>query len=87
MSLKKPWRDLDRDVVRSAPNRYALYELGDGDGNTVGFGTGILRDELKEAIAYGDAASVRWELAESADHADRLLAEHVDDGDDDALID
>ncbi|PSQ57893.1 hypothetical protein BRD22_00195 [Halobacteriales archaeon SW_8_68_21] len=77
MSLAKPWRDLDRSTVGSAPNRYALYELGDADGDTVGFGTGILRDELKEALAYGDAAKVRWELAESADHAERLLAEHV----------
>lgn len=77
MSLRKPWRDLDRDVVRSAPDRYALYELGDADGDTLGFGTGVLRTELKEAIAYGDAETVRWELAESADHAERLLAEHV----------
>ena len=73
MSLAKPWRDLDRSTTGSAPNRYALYELGDA----VGFGTGILRDELKEALAYGDAAKARWELAESADHAERLLAEHV----------
>ena len=93
MSLSKPWRDLDRGTVRDAPNRYALYELGDDEGNTVGFGTGILRDELKEALAYGgntarhaagdgrdagDATRVRWELAESADHAERLRSEHVD---------
>ena len=78
MSLAKPWRDLDRATVGSAPNRYALYELGDDDGDMVGFGTGVLRDELKEALAYGDAAKVRWELADSADHAERLLAEHTD---------
>ncbi len=78
MSLAKPWRDLDRATVRSAPTRYALYELGDADGESVGFGTGILRDELKEALAYGDAVTVRWTLAESADHAERLLDEHVD---------
>ena len=79
MSLAKPWRDLDRSTVGSAPDRYALYELGDDDDDTVGFGTGVLRDELKEALAYGDAAKVRWELAESADHAERLLAEHVEE--------
>ncbi|EMA66994.1 hypothetical protein C461_09557 [Halorubrum aidingense JCM 13560] len=79
MSLAKPWRDLDRSTVGGAPARYALYELGDGDGNTVGFGTGVLRDELKEALAYRDAAQVRWELADSAAHAERLLAEHVEE--------
>ncbi|SDF93776.1 hypothetical protein SAMN04488067_11147 [Halorubrum xinjiangense] len=77
MSLAKPWRDLDRSAVGSAPDRYALYELGDSDGDTVGFGTGVLRDELKEALAYGDAAKVRWELADSPEHAERLLADHV----------
>lgn len=79
MSLAKPWRDLDRSTVGSAPNRYALYELGDSDGDTVGFGTGVLRDELKEALAYGDADKVRWALADSPEHADRLLAEHVEE--------
>ncbi|QAU13891.1 hypothetical protein EKH57_14830 [Halorubrum sp. BOL3-1] len=79
MSLAKAWRDLDRSTVASAPNRYAPYELGDADGDTVEFETGILRDELKEALAYGDAAKVRWELAESADHAERLLADHVEE--------
>ncbi|WP_297885728.1 hypothetical protein [uncultured Halorubrum sp.] len=78
MSLAKPWRDLDRSTVGSAPDRYALYELGDADGGTVGFGAGVLRDELKEALAYGDAAKVRWEIADSLDHAERLLAEHTD---------
>lgn len=79
MSLRKRWRELDRSTVRSAPDRYALYELGDADGETVGFGTGVLRDELKEALAYGDAEHVRWTLAESPAHAERLLSEHVDD--------
>jgi len=78
MSLAKPWRDLDRSTVGGAPDRYALYELGDADGDTVGFGAGVLRDELKEALAYVDAAKVRWELADSLDHAERLLAEHAD---------
>ncbi len=79
MSLTKPWRDLDRETVRSAPNRYACYELGDADGTTLGFGTGVLRDELKDAVAYdSDAVQVRWELAESPGHAERIRAEHVE---------
>ena len=79
MSLAKAWRDLDRSTVGRAPDRYGLYELGDADGDTVGFGTGVLRDELKEALAYGDAATVRWEPADSPDHAERLLAEHTEE--------
>ncbi|GAB7008747.1 DUF7508 domain-containing protein [Halorubrum trueperi] len=79
MSLAKRWRDLDRSTVASAPRRHALYELGDNDGETVGFGTGILRDELKEVLAYGDADKVRWKLADSDEHAERLLAEHVEE--------
>lgn len=79
MSLRKPWRTLDRSTVGSAPDRYGLYEFGTADGDTIGFGTGVLRDELKEVLAYGDAERVRWELAESADHAERLLADHVDE--------
>lgn len=79
MSLAKPWRPLTRETVRNAPNRYACYELGD-DGTTLRFGTGILRDELKEALAYDrDATAVRWEIAESADHAERIRDDHVDD--------
>ncbi|WP_449272187.1 DUF7508 domain-containing protein, partial [Halorubrum halodurans] len=38
MSLAKPWRELDRSTVGRAPNRYGLYELGDDEGETVGFG-------------------------------------------------
>ncbi|MFC5280010.1 hypothetical protein ACFPM1_14765 [Halorubrum rubrum] len=79
MSLAKPWRDLDRSTVGRAPNRYGLYELGDDGKETVGFGTGVLRDELKEALAYGDATRVRWEVADSEAHAERLLAEHVEE--------
>ncbi|WP_280587899.1 hypothetical protein [Halorubrum sp. Boch-26] len=79
MSLAKPWRDLHRSTVGSAPSRYGVYELGDADGATLGFGTGVLRDGLKEALAYGDADKVRWELADSPEHAERLLAEHVEE--------
>ena len=93
MSLSKQWRELDRDTVRSAPDRYALYEVGDADGTTLGFGIGALPDELRELLAYGlgsnveqtvdadeagEPAKVRWELATSKRHAEQLLSEHVD---------
>lgn len=78
MSLKKRWQDLDRETVRSAPDRPAFYELGDDDGNVLTRDAGILRDELKEALTYHEATAVRWEVAQSLDHAQRLLAEHVD---------
>lgn len=79
MTLKKRWRDLDRETVGSAPDRPAFYELGDDDGDTLDRGAGVLQDELKEALTYTEATKVRWELAQSLDHADRLLAEHAAD--------
>ena len=81
MSLRKRWRDLDERTVGSAPERYGVYELGDDDGAVVGVDWGVLRHELKEALAYGDAAKVRWEAAASEDHARRLADEHRSDGD------
>jgi len=92
MSLRKQWRDLDRSTVRAAPDRYALFEVGDADGTTIGFGIGVLPDELRELLGYGavddlrtiagsddagDPANVRWELATSKAHAERLLDEHT----------
>lgn len=76
MSLRKRWRDLDRATVGRAPETYGVYELGDDEGNVVGIDYGVLRDELKEALAYGDASRVRWTEAASKDHAKRLLEEH-----------
>ncbi|MEF8831347.1 MAG: hypothetical protein V5A23_07420 [Halobacteriales archaeon] len=76
MPLRKQWRQLDRSTVGSAPERYGYYELGDGTGNLVGRGRGVLRTELKEVLAYGDAEQVRWAIAEHRDHADRLFEEH-----------
>lgn len=78
MSLRKPWRDLDRSTVGAAPPVYAVYELGTADGEVIGVDWGVLRDELKEALAYGDAAAVRWQEAQDRDHAERLAAEHRD---------
>lgn len=76
MSLKKPWKPLDRDTVRSVPDRYGVYELGDGDGNSLGVEAGPLRDELKEALAYGDGEQVRWQVATSRAHAESMLDDH-----------
>ena len=92
MSLTKQWRPLDRSTVRQAPDAYGLYELGDSDGTSLGVGIGVLRDECKEALAYGrpssfepsedgsastgDPTQVRWERATSKAHAERLLDEH-----------
>ncbi|WP_129116854.1 DUF7508 domain-containing protein [Halegenticoccus tardaugens] len=76
MSLRKRWRTLDRETVARAPTRYGVYELGDADGEVVELGVGPLRDELKEALAYGTATKVRWEEAASKAHAERLAEEH-----------
>ena len=76
MSLPTAWRDLDRATVGAAPDRYGVYELGDADGEPLGYAVGVLRDELKEELAYGDAAKVRWSVAESREHAERLADDH-----------
>ncbi|WP_101297648.1 DUF7508 domain-containing protein [Halegenticoccus soli] len=76
MSLRKRWRDLDGATVRRAPDRYGVYELGDEEGTVVDLGVGVLRDELKDALAYGTAAKVRWEEAASKEHAERIADEH-----------
>ncbi len=76
VSLPKSWRDLDRSTVGAAPDRYAVYELGDGDENSLGLHTGILRADLKEELLYGEASRVRWITAQSQQHADRLQETH-----------
>lgn len=78
MSLRKPWKPLDKPTAHSAPDRYGVYELGDSDGESLGIGVGVLRDELKEALAYGDAPKVRWQVAQDREHAERLAEEHTD---------
>ncbi|MGM0591201.1 MAG: DUF7508 domain-containing protein [Halobacteriota archaeon] len=77
MSLRKRWVDLDRSTVSRAPSRYGVYELGDDDGTVLSVGSGVLVDELKEALAYGSASKVRWEVATSKEHAERLEREHA----------
>jgi len=93
MSLRKPWRELDRSLVPQVPDRYALYELGDAAGTTIGFGIGPLPDELRELLAYGEGTTfhhtadtadvggptqIRWELANNKPHAEQLLAKQLD---------
>ncbi|WP_254837550.1 DUF7508 domain-containing protein [Natronomonas marina] len=76
MPLRKPWKPLERATVDSVPDSYGIYELGDEAGNVVAVEAGPLRDELKEAIAYGDGSQVRWEATPNRTAAERLLEEH-----------
>lgn len=77
MSLRKPWRDLDRSTIASAPVAYGVYELGDDGGAVLALEHGVLKDELKDALAYGDASKVRWERTSSKRHAERLIERHT----------
>ena len=73
MSLRKRWRPLERKTVGKAPDAYGVVEFGDDDGDVVRAAAGFLPDELREELSYGDATKVRWERAQSRDHAERLL--------------
>jgi len=76
MPLRKPWNDLTRTTVGKAPERYGVYEIGDADGTVQEVGAGVLKDELKEALAYGAGEQVRWEATPSLERAEELAAEH-----------
>ncbi|WP_132058542.1 DUF7508 domain-containing protein [Halorussus amylolyticus] len=76
MSLPKRWRSLDRKTVAGAPERYGVYELGDSEGEILEVGWGVVRDELKDALAYASGEQVRWEACESKAHAKDLAREH-----------
>jgi len=77
MPLRKGWRDLERSTVGAAPDRLGVYELGDDDGTVLDVDWGVLRDELKEALAYErEATQVRWEIAQTREQARELAAEH-----------
>lgn len=78
MPLRKAWKPLERSTVGSVPDRWGVYELGDADGTVLAVDTGPLRDELKEALAYGDAAQVRWEVTQTREQAADLAEEHRD---------
>ncbi|ELZ09562.1 DUF7508 domain-containing protein [Natrialba aegyptia] len=76
MPLQKAWTTLDREVVASAPDRPGVYELGDESGSVLSVGHGVLRDELKTALAYGDGDRVRWTETHTLDRAGELAASH-----------
>lgn len=78
MPLAKRWEPLERATVGKAPDRYGMVEFGDDDGTVLAIDTGVVRDVLKEAVAYGDYDRVRWEAAQGRDHAERLAEEHRD---------
>lgn len=78
MPLQKSWRELDRDAVARAPDRPGVYELGDGSGTVLAVDHGVLRDELKTALAYGDGDRVRWTETHTLEQARELAADHRD---------
>ncbi len=78
MPLKKAWEPLGRSTIGSVPDRYGIYELGDTGGTVLAVEHGPLRAELKEVLAYGDAAQVRWRTTQNREEAARLVAEHRD---------
>lgn len=77
MPLRKRWRSLERSTVGAAPDRYGVVEFGT-DGDVHAIEVGVIRDVLKEALAYGDHEQVRWEATQGRDHAERLATEHRD---------
>ncbi|WP_135825758.1 DUF7508 domain-containing protein [Halorussus ruber] len=75
MPLRKRWQALNRTTVGSAPEQYGVYELGD-DGEVLEVGWGVLRDELKDALAYGSGDQVRWETCQTKAEAKASAGEH-----------
>ncbi|MDS0478490.1 hypothetical protein [Natrinema sp. 1APR25-10V2] len=76
MPLQKPWRDLERETIAGAPDRPGVYELGDDSGTVLAVDHGVLRDELKSVLAYGDGDRVRWTETHTLEAARELAAEH-----------
>lgn len=76
MPLARPWKPLDRSTIGSVPDRYGIYELGDGDGSIIAIEHGPLRDELKDALAYGDGQQVRWQSTQDRTEAEQLVETH-----------
>lgn len=77
MPLSKRWRPMGRESVGAAPDRYGVVEFGD-DGAVETVKTGIVRDVLKQALAYESHEQVRWQAAQNREHAERLAEEHRD---------
>jgi hypothetical protein len=78
MPLRKGWDPLERSTIGSVPDRYGVYELGDESGTVIAVDHGPLRDELKEVLAYGDGARVRWVTTQNRNEAERLAEQHRD---------
>jgi hypothetical protein len=76
MPLTKRWQKLERKTVGSAPDRIGMYELADADGEIIEVGWGVLRDELKDALAYSSGEQVRWEACQTKAEAKELATEH-----------
>jgi hypothetical protein len=76
MPLKKAWEPLERATIGTVPDSYGVYELGDGDGTVTAVEAGVLRDALKEVLAYRDAEQVRWKTTHTRQQAEELAAEH-----------
>ena len=76
MPLQRQWKALSRRTVGSAPPRYGVYELGDDDGEVLEVGWGVLRDELKDALAYSAGERVRWVECQTKAEARELAADH-----------
>lgn len=78
MPLRTQWRDLDRAAVRTAPDRLGVYELGDDDGTVLTVDSGVLTDEVKDALSYGprDATQVRWQTMQTREQAAEVVADH-----------
>lgn len=76
MPLRKGWDPLERSTIGSVPDRYGVYELGDESGTVIAVDHGPLRDELKEVLAYGDGARVRWVTTQNRNEAERLAEAH-----------
>jgi hypothetical protein len=76
MPLRKGWDPLERSTIGSVPDRYGVYELGDESGTVIAVDHGPLRDELKEVLAYGDGARVRWVTTQNRNEAERLAEQH-----------
>jgi hypothetical protein len=76
--LAKRWHPLERKTIGRVPDRYGVYELGDEDGTVVEIDHGPLKDALKDALAYGRAPKVRWEVTQTREQAAALVEEHRD---------
>ena len=76
MPLRKGWDPLERSTLGSVPDRYGVYQLGDESGTVIAVDHGPLRDALKEVLAYGDGARVRWVTTQNRNEAERLAEQH-----------